>query len=70
MSLELETGQRFSVLAAVPSNGVTVSGGRWKLERADLPPLSGRGVSNVAMGGEVDVSCCGGALLVLLYDQA
>ena len=70
VSVELESGQRFSVLAALPSSGVTVSGGRWKLERADLPPLSGRGVRNVAMGGQVDVSCCGGAILVLLCDQA
>jgi thiamine pyrophosphokinase len=70
VSLALEAGRRFSVLAGMPSSGVTVSGGRWKLDRADLPPLSGRGVSNVATGGNVDVSCCGGALLVLLCEQA
>ena len=67
--VELGAGQRFSVISVGGARGVTVRGGEWVLEGEDLPPLSGRGVSNVTVRDRVEVSCLEGAALVMLCDQ-
>lgn len=44
--------------------GVSVAGTRWTLDRVDLDPVVGRGVSNVALGETVDISVESGVLTV------
>jgi thiamine pyrophosphokinase len=51
LMLDLEPGITFSVIALSPiAAGLSVSGAKWPLERADLPFGFGWGVSNVALG--------------------
>jgi thiamine pyrophosphokinase len=51
LSLNLEPKTTFSVIAFSPvASGLSVSGAKWPLERADLPFGLGWGVSNVALG--------------------
>jgi thiamine pyrophosphokinase len=51
LSLDLESGTTFSVMAFSPvASGLSVSGAKWPLERADLPFGLGWGVSNIALG--------------------
>jgi len=68
LTVGLPAGTTFSVIAAGPSTGVNVSGARWKLEDHTLEPLSGRGVSNEAVGGDILVSVASGQLVVLASD--
>ena len=47
IELDLPAGTVFSVLAMHgPCRGVTVTGARWPLDGASIPPLVGLGVSN------------------------
>ena len=51
MRLDLEPGTTFSVLAfSTIAAGLSVTGAKWPLERADLPFGLGWGVSNIALG--------------------
>lgn len=61
-------GTTFSVIAVEPCTGVNVSGGRWDLRNHCLDPLSGRGVSNEAAGGEIAVTVATGRLVVMTAD--
>ena len=58
---------RISLLAMHgPCTGVTLSGTRWQLERAELKPLVGHGLSNIATGSDVEVSLSTGILTVFV----
>ena len=51
LTLDLEPGTTFSVMAFSPiASGLSVTGAKWPLERADLPFGLGWGVSNIALG--------------------
>jgi thiamine pyrophosphokinase len=60
---------RGALLSLVPihgaAEGVETEGLRWPLHREDLPPGSGRGMSNVVVSGPVRVVVGGGVLLVI-----
>jgi thiamine pyrophosphokinase len=62
------TGTLVSVLAPAGASGVAVEGVRWPLCDSRLEPLSGLGVSNEAVGGEVVVRTGAGALVVLVWN--
>jgi len=51
IELDLEPGTPFSVVPLSDLKGVTIHGGRWELEKAELPLGSGRGLRNLAEGG-------------------
>jgi thiamine pyrophosphokinase len=58
---------RISLLAMHgPCTGVTLSGTRWELERAELGPLVGHGLSNVAIGPDVELAISTGILTVFI----
>jgi thiamine pyrophosphokinase len=44
--------------------GVSISGTEWPLDDSDLAPLAGHGVSNVAVGDEVDITVSSGVLTI------
>ena len=46
--------------------GVTLSGTRWPLERADLGPLVGHGLSNVATAPDIELAISTGILTVFV----
>jgi thiamine pyrophosphokinase len=46
--------------------GVTLSGTRWPLERAELGPLVGHGLSNVAIGPDIELAISTGILTVFV----
>ena len=51
LALDLGPGTTFSVIALSPiAAGLSVTGAKWPLERADLPFGLGWGVSNIALG--------------------
>ena len=61
------TETRISLLAMHgPCTGVTLSGTRWQLDRAELKPLVGHGLSNIATGSDVAVSLSTGILTVFV----
>lgn len=62
----LQPGTPLSLLAPAGASGVSVHGTKWPLNGEYLEPLSGRGVSNEALGGHVDVSVGEGLLLVIV----
>ena len=65
--LELAEGSTLSVLALHgPCTGVTITGVRWPLERADLAPLVGVGVSNVAVDEQVTIRVSTGVLTIVM----
>jgi thiamine pyrophosphokinase len=66
LRVRVDRGTTFSVLAVGEAEGVDVSGAKWPLVGATLPPLSGRGVSNVTSGDELVASVREGALIVLI----
>jgi thiamine pyrophosphokinase len=67
LRLDLEPGMTFSMLAFSPiASGLSVTGARWPLERADLPFGFGWGVSNIALG---PVTCKLEAGLALIVAQ-
>ena len=56
-------GSTVSVLALHgPCTGVSLSGAQWPLDHADLEPMSGLGVSNVAVDEVVEVSVTTGVI--------
>jgi thiamine pyrophosphokinase len=60
-------GTRISLLAMHgPCTGVTLSGTRWPLERAELLPLVGQGLSNVTVGSDVELALSTGVLTVFI----
>ena len=66
-SLQLAEGSTLSLLALHgPCGGVTITGVRWPLERADLAPLVGLGVSNVAIDELVTVRVSTGVLTIVM----
>jgi thiamine pyrophosphokinase len=65
VTLDLVAGTLVSILAVGDASGVTLSGTRWLLASEDLCGLSGRGVSNTALGGVVGVAVEVGTLLVI-----
>ena len=66
-TLELVEGSTLSLLALHgPCTGVTITGVRWPLERADLAPLVGVGVSNVAIDEHVTIRVSTGVLTIVM----
>lgn len=66
-TLDLEPGTTLSLLAMHgPCTGVTITGVRWPLERAELAPLVGVGVSNVAVDERVSVRVSTGVLTIVM----
>ena len=66
-TLELTEGSTLSLLALHgPCTGVTITGVRWPLERADLAPLVGVGVSNVAVDEQVTIRVSTGVLTIVM----
>jgi thiamine pyrophosphokinase len=66
-TLELVAGTTLSLLALHgPCSGVTVTGVRWPLERAELAPLVGVGVSNVAVDPQVAIRVSTGVLTIVM----
>jgi thiamine pyrophosphokinase len=66
-TLEIAEGSTLSLLALHgPCSGVTITGVRWPLERADLAPLVGVGVSNVAVDEQVTVRVSTGVLTIVM----
>ena len=66
-SIATTPGATFSVLAMHgPCTGVTVAGAEWPLMSADLGPLVGHGISNVASSDQVTVSVSTGNLTIFL----
>ncbi len=69
-TLDLAAGTTLSLLALHgPCSGVTISGVRWPLERAELAPLVGVGVSNVAVDDHVTVRVSTGVLTIVMPGQ-
>ena len=66
-TLELAEGTTLSLLALHgPCSGVTITGVRWPLERAELAPLVGVGVSNVAVDPQVAIRVSTGVLTIVM----
>jgi thiamine pyrophosphokinase len=66
-TVTVEPGATVSLLALHgPCTGVTVNGTKWELDRVELPPLSGLGVSNVAVDEHVHVAVSLGVLTVFV----
>lgn len=64
-NLHVRAGSTLSLLALHGRcGGVSVAGTRWTLDRVDLDPAVGRGVSNVAVGDTVIVALESGVLTV------
>lgn len=65
--IDIEPGRTVSLLATHgPCTGVHASGVRWPLDGDDLAPLSGRGVSNVAVDERVEVAVSSGVLTIIV----
>ena len=63
--LDLEPGTPFSVVPLSDLEGLTIRGGRWELENAELPLGSGHGLRNLAEGGvSVELKAGYGLLIV------
>jgi thiamine pyrophosphokinase len=66
-TVRVEPGATVSLLAMHgPCTGVSVSGTKWELDRVELAPLSGLGVSNVAVDDTVRVAVSLGVLTVFV----
>lgn len=64
-TISTTVGATVSVLAlAGPATGVGLAGTKWTLDRENLEPLAGRGVSNVATDDTVTVTVTTGVLAV------
>jgi thiamine pyrophosphokinase len=62
-----DPGTRISLLAMHgPCTGVMLSGTRWQLDRVVLGPLVGQGLSNVAIGPDVELAVSTGILTVFI----
>ena len=68
--LDVSPGDTVSLLAMHGRcSGVSAEGVRWPLERADLGPIVGPGVSNEATGDVVDVSIIAGVLTIFVNPE-
>jgi len=66
-SIEVEVGMTISLLAMHgPCGGVNLTNVVWPLEDAELAPMIGHGVSNVATKTTIDVSVSSGVLSLFL----
>jgi thiamine pyrophosphokinase len=66
-TLDLPRGSTLSLLAMHgPCTGVTITGVRWPLSQAELAPLVGVGVSNVALDEHVAVRVSTGVLTIVV----
>jgi thiamine pyrophosphokinase len=70
VSIDLAAGTLFSVLSPTSVSGVTITGARFPLHASDLDPLSSRGLSNEALGGNVCVRVTEGILLVVVQAES
>ncbi|HEY5433073.1 MAG TPA: thiamine diphosphokinase [Coriobacteriia bacterium] len=70
LSVSLERGTTYSIVALGPCEGVTARGGRWELSNATLAPLSGHGISNEAVGTVLTVRVRSGSLVVVANDHS
>jgi thiamine pyrophosphokinase len=68
LQLALTRGSSYSIVALERCEGVTALGGHWELREAVLEPLSGRGVSNEALGAELQVRVRRGSLVLIAND--
>ena len=67
--LDVDPGTTLSLLAMHgPCTGVTITGVRWPLVAADLAPMVGVGVSNVATDTQVDARVSTGVLTIVIPD--
>jgi len=65
LRLEAAQGATISLLATHGTcSGVSISGCTWDLLDADLAPMSGHGVSNVAVSRDVEITVSSGVLTV------
>ena len=65
--LELEPGTTLSLVATHGAcTGVTISGVEWPLDRVELRPLVGLGISNVAVESRIDIAVSTGVLTVIV----
>lgn len=69
LRLNLPIGSTYSLVALEPCAGVSAKGGRWELTAHELSPLTGRGVSNEAVGDELTVSLESGSLVVFAIED-
>jgi thiamine pyrophosphokinase len=71
LRLAISSGATVSLVATHGRcTGVSISGTEWPLDDADLAPLAGHGVSNVATGEEVDVTVSSGVLTIFSQPPA
>jgi thiamine pyrophosphokinase len=70
LRIDVVEGATLSVLSLGDATGVTLSGTVWPLHDESLGALSGRGVSNRALGGIVTASTRNGTLVVILFAEA
>lgn len=71
LKLATTAGATISLLATHgPCAGVSVSGCTWELTDAELEPMSGHGVSNVAISDAVEISVSFGVLTVFSHPPA
>ncbi|MGH9132982.1 MAG: thiamine diphosphokinase [Ilumatobacteraceae bacterium] len=65
--IQTQAGARISLLAMHgPCAGITLSGARWPLERADLASMVGYGLSNIATGTAIELTLSTGILTVFV----
>ena len=68
LTLEIEAGAVVSLLATHgTASGVTITGVRWPLDDARLPPLVGHGVSNEVVDEHVEIRVHDGVLTVFVH---
>lgn len=67
---EVEEGRRISVVGLTDDATVTLAGMKWNLAEQRLGALSGRGVSNVAVGPSPSVEVSAGTVVLFVYDVA
>jgi thiamine pyrophosphokinase len=70
LQIALVRGTTYSIVALEPCEGVDARGGQWELADASLEPLSGRGISNEALGHGLQVSVRRGSLILVANDAA
>jgi thiamine pyrophosphokinase len=71
LRLTVPVGATVSLLATHgPCTGVSVTGTEWHLDDAELAPLSGHGVSNVATATDVEVTVSSGVLTIFTQPPA
>jgi thiamine pyrophosphokinase len=69
--LDVDVGATVSLLALHgPCTGVVISGTKWPLDRVELEPLVGLGVSNVAIEARVELAVSTGVLTAFVGAEA